>query len=263
VVGAIGDKVEWSELLRGALVAVIAALVVLVATLVMLVGAGPAASSPTLSRQSGFPVENNATSSPYTLGVSTVASGDLEVVAARTKSPTADITGLSGGNVSSWTQVENLDDSTNSRNVYLFYGVVNATGSSTITATVSGTPVAVELIADEWHASGATGWTVDVHGHQANTSTRTVTFPSLTPTSSNELWWGYADVDQDASTTGATGATFDPYWSATGNNEGYSTSATGGTALQPTESQASAALRPSRRPVPGPGLTPSPRSSHP
>jgi hypothetical protein len=143
------------------------------------------------------PAAISAVGSPYittgatTLSVSPQKVGDLMTVALYVDGSTPETTvdSVTGGGVNNW-----LEDTAVSEDGYdgqIWWGVVTSAGSSTVTLSVSGSYVADEIVAQEFGAVG-TGvrWSAGEAGHSLST-TSTVTFPALTPTSSSELYFGY------------------------------------------------------------------------
>lgn len=113
-----------------------------------------------------------------TVGVTTVQVGNLVVLTLREPSAVT-VTGVSGGNVTGWTHV--VTEAGVGRTIEQWYGVVNATGAATITVTYSGTPGgSCDLAADEYQCSVACTWAPVTSGGIDNTSSTTVTLPTLT-----------------------------------------------------------------------------------
>lgn len=87
-------------------------------------------------------------------------------------------------------------------NLKMWSGAVNTTGTSTITATFSGSVSSIEtgLAAQEFSASSgpSTVWGKDTSGGISNLSSTTATFPKLTPTGTGELYFGYGATDNAA-----------------------------------------------------------------
>lgn len=126
--------------------------------------------------------------SPTTLGDILVAWGATETAG------TITYTGISGGGVTSWTQIVlNATLSTGGFHLVqsMWFGVVTSTGSSTITFTDSGT--ATTCVAAQQFTAGFgtnTVWSIDgtQTGSRNTASSATVLFPSLTPTNTNRLY---------------------------------------------------------------------------
>ena len=96
-------------------------------------------------------------------------------------------------------------------------------------------------IAQEFSSSAGSGttWGVDQAGTLANGSSTTMTYPSLSPTSTAELYYGYADGEGGAGSAGSTsGFTYDA--TAGGNEVAYDTNVSSPSAYQPTAPQGAA-----------------------
>ena len=72
--------------------------------------------------------------------------------------------------------------------------MVSATGASTVTVAFGGSHSDDELMAQEYSAGAGATWSAGANGSTSST-TSTVTFPSLTPSGSGELYLGFAQVD--------------------------------------------------------------------
>jgi len=120
------------------------------------------------------------------------------------------VASVSGGGAT-WQKLTNTVDGVD---VELWLGTVTTTGSSTITVSYSGSisSTSVELSAQEYTSSTGptTVWSSDVVGNAHNdSSSTTVTFPSLTPSTSGELYVGYARVQNTGAAGSTSGFTYD------------------------------------------------------
>jgi RHS repeat-associated protein len=145
-----------------------------------------------------------------TLSVSPVTVGDAFVFAAKVKDASVTITGLSGGGAT-WQKLTNAGSNPD---IELWLGTIATTGSSTITVTYSGSVAsdAIELDAQEYtNGTGSTTtWSQDVVGSSNNTtSSTTVTFPTLTPSASHELYVGFARIPNTGVAGSTSGFTYD------------------------------------------------------
>jgi hypothetical protein len=116
---------------------------------------------------------------------------------------------VSGGGVSSWTRLKSY--SSGGEDDELWLGTVSSPGASTISITYSGSVSStwVELSAQEF-SSGlgtSTTWALDNAGVVSGSST-SLSFPSLTPAGSKELYFGYCDLANTASAGSTTGFTY-------------------------------------------------------
>lgn len=131
-----------------------------------------------------------------------------------TISGTIFVSAVSGGGCSTWTQIagpfKETADSFDEDNLWL--GIVTSTGSSTITvttsATLSGSGTGTFLAAQEFTAGGgaSTIWSSDGSGGTLNngTSSTTVTYPTLTPSGSQRLYFGFGYCTSTGLATGQT-----------------------------------------------------------
>jgi hypothetical protein len=145
-------------------------------------------------QQVGFPIKNNSGTAIATLAVSPVTVGNLVVVTGMVHSATIHYTTLSGGGVTTWTHLVGPFVGTSGVNSQdMWMGVVTATGSSTITAASSAalTGLTTGITAQEFTVNNpAVTWALDTTGTISNATSTTVTFPSLTPAKSGELYMG-------------------------------------------------------------------------
>jgi RHS repeat-associated protein len=120
------------------------------------------------------------------------------------------VSSVSGG-VATWQKLTNADPNPD---VELWLGTIATTGSSTITVSYTGSVSSdnVELDAQEYtNGTGPTTvWSPDVVGSSNNTtSSTTITFPTLTPSSSQELYVGFAREDNTGEAGSTPGFTYD------------------------------------------------------
>lgn len=143
-----------------------------------------------------YPYQSGAT----TLAVNPTAAGDL-LIAVTNIGDThgAHATALSGGGVASWRQLGPSMRATGST-IGLWMGVVETAGPSTITATLTAGSVVNMYCAQQF--TGATTWTVDHTGSKTNTSSATMSWPTLAPTSPDELYVGAGDTSLYGPTAG-------------------------------------------------------------
>ena len=122
-----------------------------------------------------------------TLSVSPVNLGDLMTVFIWASKGNT-INSISGGGVTTWSKIVGANSEE------MWRGIVTSTGASTITASLS-TPSGptVEFAAQEWTTGSTNGsWVIDASATISNSSSTTVTYPSLTPQSTKDLYIGYA-----------------------------------------------------------------------
>ena len=131
-----------------------------------------------------------------TLAVSPKTVGDVLVVFAQNgSSSVGTLSSVSGGGVSTWTKAVQFAGSV-AADEEIWYGKVTTTGSSTITFTWSGTVTGhiPEYGVEEFSAGlgASTVWATDKTGSGNGASSTSVPLPSLTPSTSGELYFGYS-----------------------------------------------------------------------
>jgi hypothetical protein len=164
---------------------------------------------------------NNTSASTESITLVPAAVGNLICLAIETKWVTLGtddfyVSSMSGGGVSTWNQRLQLKSADNVHAVELWWGVVTATGSSTLTVTytahASGGTGASSIDAQEFSYSNAgTIWIMDVTGtSDPNTNVTTMPWPTLAPKMGlgNEAYFGYMAVTGSVTATGLTGFTF-------------------------------------------------------
>lgn len=143
-----------------------------------------------------------------TLAVAPTAVGDCLVLATNLTSVSLSVASVAGGGVTTWARVANPFVGSGST-VDMWMGIVTTAGSSTITITGSASlaAVTVRLIAQQFTSilGSGTQWALAITGTGVtNTSSTTVTFPTVTPTGTNQVYVGYAETANAALTSGAT-----------------------------------------------------------
>ncbi len=176
-----------------------------------------------------------------TLAVSPASTNDLMVLFSNPANGTGSIASVSGGGVSAWTKVTGTTSGSGSgtTTIEMWKGVVSTTGASTITVTFSGsTGNPNDLTAMEFTTGNTSGsWVVDSSATLYNSSSTTVTYPSLTPQSSKDLYVGYASAGSTISAGTTPGFTY-YNTSLTSHQVTYDNSVSSTT--QPTSTQATA-----------------------
>jgi RHS repeat-associated protein len=148
------------------------------------------------------------------------------------------VSSISGGGVTTWSKAVRFSTSA-CCDEEIWYGKVATAGASTITATWSASVASqpIEYSAQEFSASTGTGttWAVDHTGTLNNTvSSTTTTYPSLSPSSTGELYFGYL-TDNSATGGSTTGFTYDT--TAVSNQVTFNPSVSSPSAYQPTGTQ--------------------------
>lgn len=143
-----------------------------------------------------------------TLPVSPTAVGDVLILASNLTSTSLAVSSVAGGGVTTWTRIAgNFVGTTNTLSIWM--GRVTTAGAATVTITGSGSLAAVtsRLVAQQFTSAGGAGttWAVDVAGTgRNNSSSTTVTYPTVVPGGSNRAYIGYAQTTSVGLTTGAT-----------------------------------------------------------
>ena len=128
-----------------------------------------------------------------TLAVSPTTVGDCLIAISAVQSATVFIASVSGGGCS-WSNIlhaVNLGAQTACFDMWL--GVVNTTGSSTITFTGSASVASLgtSYFAQQFNGGASPTWSVDgATATKTNTSSATITFPTLTPVAANDMYIG-------------------------------------------------------------------------
>lgn len=139
-----------------------------------------------------------------TVSVNPTAVGNLLAVAIETKYPAGHsfgTTSVSGGGVTTWNQALAFSSVDGIHRVELWWGVATSTGASNLvvgynpdaTTQADGTS-ATSVDVQQFSAPGAT-WGVDVTGsNDTNVAGTNPPFPTLTPTSGTECYFGYLAI---------------------------------------------------------------------
>lgn len=183
---------------------------------------------------------SNSGTGVTTLSNSPAGKGNLLVLYSHTTNNVT-ITGVSGGGVTNWTKVtSNSAAATGQGNNEMWRGVVTTAGVGTVTVTYSGSAGNNEIVAQEFTMGSSTGtWAIDTSGTAINFGNQTtINYPSLTATSSAELYTGYA-WSQNTMSAGST-AGFTYLSTVGGKYLAYNTNVTNGVATQPTATQSTA-----------------------
>ncbi len=153
-----------------------------------------------------------------TLSVDPQAAGDALVLLVHIVDSGATVSSVSGGGSSGWTLCHQYTDNPSwdplQHDTEIWVGKVSSTGTSTIAVNYSGTVTTdVDLDAQEFTAGlgTATTWTPDTGSGQDNAASVAVPYPPdppLTPSSSGELYFGYAWVPETAAPGSTPGVTY-------------------------------------------------------
>jgi hypothetical protein len=191
-------------------------------------------------------LDSSTGTAPTTLVLTAVAAvGDVRVFRHKVNSTTIAATALSGGNCASWTQVAgptNDNQGTVGRHAIWIGTVANANTSQhetiTITWSASITGISVDLDCQTFSNSNtATTWAKDgsASGLVNNTSSTTISYPSLTAAGTGELYVGYARASTGSGYGNPAGGT--SRTDANGNPAIYLLNAGSGT-VAPTQTSA-------------------------
>lgn len=183
-----------------------------------------------------------------TLSVTPAAAGNVLCLAVETKFTAGQnysCTGVSGGGVpaagsfGAWTRaMQLLPDAQGIHEISIWFGLVTTPGAGTITATYSNAgTVSTEMACQEFSPStGAnTVWVIDVVGGISSGASTSPPYPSLTPTSTGELYFGFIQWPGSGSGGGTTGFTYQT--DANGNQVAYNLNVSG--TVSPVASSAS------------------------
>lgn len=143
-----------------------------------------------------------------TLAVSPTAVGDVLLLATNLTSTSLSVASVAGGGVTTWARVANSFVGSGST-IDMWMGIVTTSGSSTITITGSASlaSTTVRLISQQFTSTLGSGtqWALAISSAGVtNTSSATVTYPSVIPTGTNQVYVGYAETATVALTSGAT-----------------------------------------------------------
>lgn len=140
----------------------------------------------------------NSGTAVSTLALTTYGIGNLLLVGTTVNSATIHFSSLSGGGVTTWQHLAGpFVGTSGTRSADMWMGVVTATGSQTITGTGSGalTGLGTALLAQELTMNAPAVWAVDGSvATLSNSSSVTMTFPTLTPSHSGEIYFGVGAI---------------------------------------------------------------------
>jgi hypothetical protein len=182
---------------------------------------------------------SNSGSGLTTLAVSPQGLGDVLAVFAEVSTTGHTVSSVSGGGVGTWTKGAQFVGPSGI-DTEVWWGKVTTTGPSTITFTWSSSIAGhtAEYGAQEFSAGtgGSTTWALDKSGTTSGGSSPTVPFPGLTPSGPGELYFGYAEVANTASTAASAG--FTSVVTHNGNSVTYDPDVSGAVAPTTTQSPA-------------------------
>src|SRR4029077_17361225 len=152
-----------------------------------------------------------------TVAVSPAAPGNLLALAIETKfpgTPTFTASSVTGGGVTTWHKAFSYLTADGFHGQELWWGVVTAAGPSSITVNYTsgaarGAATSVDVA--EFHSSSgaSTVWSLDVTDKvDTNKSSSTLSYPTLTPASGPELYFGYLAVPGTLSAGSTPGVTY-------------------------------------------------------
>lgn len=162
-------------------------------------------NQPTISAGSSWTAGGTGT---LNLAVAPTSTGDVLVLATNLTSTSLTVSSVAGGGVTTWARVASSFVGSGST-IDMWMGIVTTAGSSTITITGSASLSAttVRLIAQQFTSTASTSaqWALAVTGTGiTNPSTTAVTYPTITPSGTNQVYVGYAETANAALTSGAT-----------------------------------------------------------
>jgi hypothetical protein len=184
----------------------------------------------------------NTSGAALSLTISPTTIGDLVVAAVINQGGTS-VASLSGGGVTTWTRVGTpwTDPEATPSVMEIWWGVVTATGSSSISVTWNAAVGAHynEITVQDFHSSlnGIGTWAAESPGgtisNKTNASSATVTYPAVTTTQPAEVYVGYASTPSAISTSAPSPAGFVAGLTGNNNCEIIGTEYQGG-GVQPT-----------------------------
>lgn len=184
------------------------------------------------------------TSSINSLTINPTNVGDELILTTSIQTSGVSVSSITGGGVSAWTKVVTSSGNGTVDRVEMWVGTVSAVGNSIVTVNYSGSPGTEEIAVTEFTAAGvngATNWGIDASGSLLNTTASTsVTYPSIDSTNSDELYVGYAQVQNPPATSGTTTGFSYIITSVQHNVITYNLSTNASTNYQPTANQNSA-----------------------
>ncbi len=200
-------------------------------------------NTPTIThvQESDFSTSLGAASTTFSLNPA--SKGNLILFGIYIVTRTASITSMSGGGVSNWHQVTAYNEPTSGDREELWEGTVTSTGSSTLTVNFASSATAIEGAIDEFSSGqdAATDWKVDTSGALENipSSGTDVTFPAMTATSNNELYWSFADLQNAYNNPSGSCGSGGYVCETTASNNGiiYNTNISAGVLNAPTATQ--------------------------
>src|ERR1700676_5114637 len=196
-----------------------------IAPIVGVLGASPAQASPVISAVGG--TATGAGVSRTTLNDNPQNVGDVLAVVSEQDNNGEIVNSISGGGVTTWTNAIRYVGVGERRASEIWYGVVTATGSSTITFNLSipTSGMIAEYEVQEFTAGLGSGavWTLDTTGHfEVNPASTNLIYPSLTPAVAGELYFGFNDMPSTPSAGTTTGFTY--FTTADSNQVAYNPS---------------------------------------
>jgi hypothetical protein len=152
-----------------------------------------------------------------TVAVSPAAPGNLLAMAVETKfpgTPSFTASSVTGGGVTTWHKAFSYLTADGFHGQELWWGVVTTAGPSSITVSYTSgaaTGAATSVDVAEFHSSSGAGavWSADGTGKvDTNKSSSTLSYPTLTPGSGPELYFGYLAVPGTLSAGSTPGVTY-------------------------------------------------------
>ena len=184
---------------------------------------------------------DNGGTNVETVSVTPAVVGDIMLVATCECGSGNHVTGISGGDVTTWTQLV-ATPTTGALTIYhLWEGKITSTGTTNVSISWSGTPgVTTEVNAQEFSSSygSSANWSFVVANDAHNlSSSTTVTYPSLTSTAAGQAYWGYMVTGATSiNNSCTTGTGFTCIQTSTGHEgAAWNTSLAANTAYAPTQ----------------------------
>jgi hypothetical protein len=187
----------------------------------------------------GTPFYSSFGTNNKTLNVSNVAIGNYRLLSVKISSTSFTVAGVSGGGVTTWTELSQQTTTAEPGDYEIWGGVVTATGAQTITVAFSGTTgVNDEFFSSElaWSGGIPSSWSLEDSGVNAQAGGGPMTFPSLTTDASGDAqaYWGSSRGGGAAWTGGSTGGFTYSAGDGNGNGSLFCGTLTGDTTYAPT-----------------------------
>lgn len=146
------------------------------------------------------PAGASLTTGQATISVITTTAGNMVVMFTVLGSTTNHVTGITGGGCGTWAQIGAPITSTQGVTAQMWWGTVATAGTANATLTFNSSigTTSRQFCWQQFSAGlgSTTLWSVDTSGQLSNPTQTTVTWPTLTPSSSPRLYVGFVHGGQ-------------------------------------------------------------------